>query len=345
MLAQGVGALFRFIGAVVLAAIVVSCTSSDSEPVAEVDRSRPALRVDHVSEALQLSATDLDASRQADIDAQAAITTCMREQGFEYAPQITADEFVVERRLTELLRENSHQEFRANYGFGFSTLLPLAYSEARVLALVAEFLGPPAEASLTAEQRAAFDEALTGGDQLEGGCIAVGRQAYRDVELLEAFDENLGQAHNDWLDDFEASDLVQRLRNGWAPCMRERGYEWDSRSQMFAEISDGIAELERAVETSPNVVSIVAEAGAAGLVTMSSSERQDFLRDLGAFDGLESLAPEVVEPLRELQEREIMVAQDDLACFDVVEFDVALEASLEEFVNENQDAIDQLVSG
>jgi len=178
------------------------------------------------------------------------IAECMRAQGWEYTPYVSAS-------VTGGLgfSEYDEGEYRKTYGFGISTQSLLAEEEAE--AHVADKEADPNAAitkRMSDDERAAYETALH-GEQVEplteeeletmtdeelaehnkrqgsgeGGCT---EEVWRQVTPDTAFLEEFGDALEDVYERMLADPRVVKANADWSACMAERGHAFASQEEM-----------------------------------------------------------------------------------------------------------------
>ncbi len=251
-----------------------------------------------------------------------AIAECMAEEGFEYIPSDLGDL----PASFELREELSEEEFRAEYGYGISTL------DAEL------FMGPDAaddpnlaiQEEMDDAEREAYERALSGemaefdpdGDPDEmvfepGGCQG---EAFDEVqgERMEVFQE-LQPAFMELEERIQSDPRVVEAEQEWQACMQEAGYDFTERFEPQGEIFEALNELQ---------------------------EQAFGALDPGEIDPAQPPQPELdPDALAELQERELELAAAEGACTDehLAEVDEEIRQEYEaDFIEEHRELLEQV---
>ena len=196
-----------------------------------------------ISEALAARSAVM-AENQLAVDA--AIQSCMAEQGFEYTPGgLGADVFIA---------ESDAGEFAEQFGYGVTTMTGRSAAELGL----GEGLGddPNQEylQSLSESQQAAYQRALYGSEGIGtdvvadasggsavvttgGGCIGQANEEVYGEDQPLAFDSDLFSSLQEISAQVEADSRMIAAWDGWAACMAGAGYAYGDEDEIIRDLS------------------------------------------------------------------------------------------------------------
>lgn len=319
--------------------------------------------VSPINDVLGRTVGQRDTRQQAAIDAQAldrelAVAECMAAEGFEYIPRPAEDPGLVPVREPTVPLDRNSREFAETYGFGYSTLyFPqrrvgpglVGYDQDKFDAQAIDAIPVDPNSSMreqmSAEEGAAYDRALFGTRSTSGeeptdrelGCFKASyNELSGDDELYSRFLTEFDADIADLMDQVRADPRVVAARAEADECIARAGYQaleqpWQVQELFQGELGDlGVRDRNTNEPPSDN-----------GIPTEFQGRFESQLTD------------DVMEGLREIQAREIMMATAYADCgrvglqlseefFDV--FDVVRIELEEKFVVENADRIALLLA-
>lgn len=241
---------------------------------------------------------------QYQIDVEATIVLCMAQQGFEFmrtAPEVS--------KLDQAAAELTQAEWTDLYGYGISTDFDSL--------LTGQMTDPNAELffEMSPSERELWLETLTGSSTLGGnnvtgdeappleeqGCVGQGIIETGGGDVIDGLEE-FGSSYEEGLEGVNDTAAMIDATDAWARCMSEAGWpgydSLDSPQDETAETFEAlVAPLSAAMDTiDPEDARALIEDGAVEI------------EDLPGFD---------VDGLRELQDREIKLANIDLDCYEL----------------------------
>ncbi len=282
---------------------------------------------------------------------QESIASCMAQEGFEYIPAVRPQGlgFVA----------SDQEEFARERGFGITTW----FGEEDLFSSGDEdWVDPNAEivASLSESERDAYREVLYGestfgdpgasgdvesvGDLWGSGCSG---KAYEEVfGAMNAVFIELGPQLEELNQRVEADPRFRGAEAGWAGCMADRGFPYDSQEAMFEQVNEEFGRrLEEIVGAEnaffdPFAGMSEEEAEAFWEEDRSEEEIADFF-DQARQEAMAGIDQEALEALQQ-EERDIAVASFE--CGEDLN-DTVLEVFREyegDFVRENRDVLERL---
>ncbi len=176
---------------------------------------------------------------------ESLIATCMRDAGFEYIP---VDYATARAAMDSNSRPSglSADEFRAQFGYGVTTLFASADSQA---IMGAGEQNIRIRSGLSAADRVAYDHALYGENpsatfvvslddedfSQTGGCTrAAVEQVFSPEELGPGF-VNYQNAEGARIDQ---DPRVIAAKKDWAACMRQAGYSYDNSDEIKTDLAN-----------------------------------------------------------------------------------------------------------
>ena len=184
--------------------------------------------------------------RRQEQQAQERIAECMAEQGFEYIPYVP--------NFEEMNFEEA--DYVEEFGFGFATelLVDPEEMEARMEAEMAQDPNQAIVEAMSPEEQEAYYEALYGPqpeidpetmseEEIQAafenfepsGCQTEAYEEVFDQGAAQAFYEEFGAQLEEFFRRAESDPRIQELDDKWAACMKEKGYDFQRRSD--AELS------------------------------------------------------------------------------------------------------------
>ncbi|MFB2583802.1 hypothetical protein [Herbiconiux liukaitaii] len=305
--------------------LVSGCAGADSPPGGGVTPSRQPSPLEPYWEVLYGAASP-EAQAEKDAAIQNAVAACMKEEGFDYSPDVAPEGtfFAVDDAAVPW----GSEEFATTYGYGVSTD---AYAD---MAGGDDYVDPNAEyvASLSEGEQTAYSDALWGAPQFEEGGDP------DDVSVDYS-------AEYDW-----------RKGGCMGAAQHEFGSEMAADDPEFSSLIEGMEAIYEEVQSSPAVTSAerqwsdcLASAGFPGYEG-KDDPMHDFTERFGALhpaveEGSAAPTPDP-EALEALQQEEIATATADFACSESSEYTATLEAEqlrLEQaFVDEHREQLDAL---
>lgn len=285
---------------------------------------------------------------------QEMIARCMAQEGFEYIPAV--------RPISSSNFAFDQEEFAREQGFGITTWYgqedPFGFEEDDWVdpnAAIVEALSESEREAYYEVLRGRFDEFGSGEvdpetgepvpieDPFGRGCQG---QAYEEIygAQTEVW-EQLGPELEEMTQRVFADPRFQEANKGWAACMADHGYPYDSIEQLYVEVNEDFQRrLDEIIGTSGGFADPfegwTQEEIDAFMAEKSDEEISDFFEQARQ-QGMEDIDQDALAALQQ-EERDLAVA--------AFECQEALMDSLEElrqeyegrFIRENRDVLEQL---
>jgi len=193
--------------------------------------------------------TEEEIARRVDA-AEALIATCMRDAGFEYIP---VDYATVRAAMDSNSKPSglNADEFRAQFGYGVTTLSASAASQAVIGAGEQNIR---IRTSLSPADRLAYDRALYGENTTATFVVALDDESFAQTggctraAVVEVFSpEELGPGFVNY-QNAESTRVEQDPRviaayRDWATCMRDAGYSFSNSDEIRADLASRLNAL------------------------------------------------------------------------------------------------------
>ena len=198
--------------------------------------------------------TEAEVAKRVDA-VESLIATCMRDAGFEYIP---VDYATARAAMDSNSKPSglSADEFRAQFGYGVTTLFASADSQAIIGAGEQNIR---IRSSLSAADRVAYDHALYGENPSAtfvvslddedfshtGGCTRTAvKQVFSPEELGPGF-VNYQNAEGARIDQ---DPRVIAAKKDWATCMRQAGYSYDNSDEIKIDLANRLEAITRGAD-------------------------------------------------------------------------------------------------
>ena len=282
---------------------------------------------------------------------QDLIARCMAEEGFEYVPAV--------RPLSSSGFTLDEETFAREQGFGITTWYgqanPFDSTDDRWVDPNYAIVEALSDSERDAYQRVLFGSSLGGSDEAGAAVDEQGANPFGEGCRGEAFEAVYGALEEVWRQlgpkfeelsaRMEADPRFQEANRGWAVCMADRGYRYDSAETMYEEVYDDFGRRLEEIVGSDSVYEDPFEGWTEEeietfMAEKSDEEIDDFFTQ-ASHQRIEEVDQEALAVLQQ-EERDLAVAN--------FECGEALAAVTEEvwkeyeqrFVEENREVLEQL---
>lgn len=311
--------------------VLAGCSSATGDDSSSREDSSP---LQPYLDAIYGSGSDAEAQRAADeIAVEEGIAACMKEEGFEYTPNISVD---ASATTSDADWEPDDQSWVEQWGYGIVDWPGREQAREEGEAALAADANYTYVMSLSEAEQRAYESALTGAVSSEaqeaaesgeppsvtdGGCQA---KAYNAVSAeapaadLGAFEDLMGRMETLW-GDVDSDPRFVKLDEQWSACMENGGEPGFARQR---DASQSISEALR---------QLMQPTGDTGADTAQSSTE---------------VTPQNDPAAASLQEREIDLALIDLSCREETDYysqrDDIVRQIEQEFVDANKQELDAM---
>lgn len=305
------------------------------ELTADPDSDLPARYIDPVNARLNLDETGGGLPLQnVHQYAESQFKSCLAAAGFEYEMSTYVKPLPAE--LLDYSNDLTMREFSELNGFGMVASSLHQLTPDVLVASLEATIGYPTANEISEEQLAELDEAIYGKGE-NPGCrekILQDPEFQRLAKLTSPL-ALLGPEFTVFSQSIAIE--LEPLNQQWAICMTDRGYPWQTRSEMLTQLYTDASFLITEVKSQPVFKTAMQNLTADGIARMPREVRYQMLEEAGLFASLETIAPLAAVDAQSQLAYEREVALSDIVCYDHKQERDIIEAAGKAFLNQHED--------